>query len=150
VKLQFDPNQQFQLDAVSAIVYLFDGQPQGALDYSVIDTGNFGGMFATQAQTELGVGNQLLLSEEVLRTNTRKVQMRNDIEVANETTPLESWELFDLSANISRRCPHFSVEMETGTGKTYVYLRTIFELSRVMAFKSSSLSCPVWPFVRGS
>jgi type III restriction enzyme len=142
VKLQFDPNQQFQLDAVSAIVYLFDGQPQGALDYSVIDTGNFGGMFATQAQTELGVGNQLLLSEEVLRTNTRKVQMRNDIEVANETTPLESWELFDLSANISRRCPHFSVEMETGTGKTYVYLRTIFELSQRYGFQKFIIVVP--------
>ncbi|MDF1543461.1 MAG: DEAD/DEAH box helicase family protein, partial [Anaerosomatales bacterium] len=40
------------------------------------------------------------------------------------------WELFDDAAGLPRFCPHFSVEMETGTGKTYVYLRTIFELSR--------------------
>ena len=142
MKLQFDPNQQFQLDAVSAIVELFDGQPQGAPDYSVIHTGDFGGMFAAQAQTELGVGNRLLLSEEVLRTNTRKIQMRNDIEVANEAALLESWELFDLPANVSRYCPHFSVEMETGTGKTYVYLRTIFELSQHYGFQKFIIVVP--------
>ena len=60
----------------------------------------------------------------------RAIQTRNDIDVADAALPLEAWYLFDVPANLSRRCPHFSVEMETGTGKTYVYLRTIFELSQ--------------------
>ncbi len=42
----------------------------------------------------------------------------------------------------SRGCPHFSVEMETGTGKTYVYLRTIFELSRRYGFQKFIIVVP--------
>ena len=135
MKLQFDPNQQFQLDAVAAVTDLFDGQPQGTPEYSVINVGDYGGLLAGQARTELGVGNHLLLSEEKLHTNTRKIQTLNDIEVTDEAAPLEAWELFDVPANTTRLCPHFSVEMETGTGKTYVYLRTIFELSQRYGFQ---------------
>lgn len=142
MKLQFDPNQQYQLDAVSAILDLFDGQPQGEPEYSIIRTGDFSGMFSAQTQTELGVGNHLLLSEETLRTNTRKIQVRNDIEVADESAMLEAWELFDTPANQGRRCPHFSVEMETGTGKTYVYLRTILELSQRYGFQKFIIVVP--------
>lgn len=142
MKFQFDPNQSFQLDAIAAIVDLFDGQPQGAPEFSVIQTGNFGGMLAAQAQTELGVSNHLLLAEDVLCANTRKVQVRNDIEVNDEGAPLEAWDIFDAPARISRRCPHFSVEMETGTGKTYVYLRTIFELSQRYGFQKYIIVVP--------
>jgi type III restriction enzyme len=39
-------------------------------------------------------------------------------------------------------CPHFSIEMETGTGKTYVYLRTIFELSRRYGFRKFVIVVP--------
>jgi len=142
MKLQFDPNQQFQLDAVAAITDLFDGQPLGAPEYSVINVGDYGGLLAGQARTELGVGNHLLLSEENLHANTRLIQARNDIEIVNEEAPLDAWELFDVPANTSRRCPHFSVEMETGTGKTYVYLRTIFELSQRYGFQKFIIVVP--------
>jgi type III restriction enzyme len=136
VKLQFDANQPFQLDAVAAVTDLFEGQPQGAPEYSVIQVGDWGGLFAGQARTELGVGNHLILAPEKLLTNARTVQARNEIEIADLADPLEAWELFDTAANVARTCPHFSVEMETGTGKTYVYLRTIFELSRRYSFQS--------------
>ena len=60
MKLQLDPNQNFQLDAVAAVVDLFDGQPQGPPEHSVIDLGAAAeGLFAGQDRTELGLGNQL-------------------------------------------------------------------------------------------
>src|SRR5262245_24951125 len=142
MKLQFDPNQPYQLDAVAAVTDLFDGQPQGAPEYAIIPAEDLGGLFAGQTRTELGVGNRLLLAEEKLTANTRLVQARNDIELANGSAALEAWELFDGPANLARRCPHFSVEMETGTGKTYVYLRTIFELSRHYSFQKFIIVVP--------
>ena len=39
-------------------------------------------------------------------------------------------------------CPHFSVEVETGTGKTYVYLRTVFELSKRYGFQKFIIVVP--------
>ncbi len=142
MKIQFDADQQFQINAVAAVADLFEGQPQGAPEYAVISVAGLGGLFAGQEQTELGVGNRLLLVEDSLLTNTRTVQAHNEIEVAEPKVPLEGWELFDSPANVSRQCPHFSVEMETGTGKTYVYLRTIFELSLRYGFQKFIIVVP--------
>jgi type III restriction enzyme len=142
LKLQFDANQQFQINAVAAIADLFEGQPQGSPEYAVISVTDMGGLFAGQEQTELGVGNRLLLADDSLLSNTRTVQAHNEIEVTEPRDLLEGWELFDGPANVSRHCPHFSVEMETGTGKTYVYLRTIFELSLRYGFQKFIIVVP--------
>src|SRR5213592_1967763 len=153
MKLQFEANQQFQLDAVAAIVDLFDGQPQGAPEYSIIRTegAGLGALFAGQELTELGVGNRLLIGTERLSLNLRAVQARNEVgsttvrlkpDTHGEPVPIEGWDLFDVPANAARQCPHFSVEMETGTGKTYVYLRTIFELSRRYGFQKFIIVVP--------
>ncbi|MCI0691999.1 DEAD/DEAH box helicase family protein [candidate division KSB1 bacterium] len=142
MKLQFDPNQQYQLEAVAAVADLFDGQPLEKPEFSVIYQTGDAGLFSGQTRTELGMGNRLLLAEEKLLANARGIQTRHDIEIANSAAPLEAWELFDAAMNAPRRCPHFSVEMETGTGKTYVYLRTIFELSRRYGFQKFIIVVP--------
>ena len=142
MKLHFDPNQQFQLDAIAAVTDLFEGQPQNAPTFTPINVGELGELFAGQTQTELGMGNQLLLDEEKLRINTRLIQVRSDLDITDPESALESWSLFDAPANVTRNCPHFSVEMETGTGKTYVYLRTIFELSQKYGFQKFIIVVP--------
>ena len=78
-------------------------------------------------ESQPGIGNELRLADEDIEQNLRKVQLQNGLE------PLE-W-----NAKLDGR--DFTVEMETGTGKTYVYLRTIFEL-QIMALPNLSLSCP--------
>ena len=129
MKLQFDGNQSFQLAAVQAVVDLFDGQPRSEPAYVPLRLQDYGGLFAGQSQTELGVGNRLLVDEARLLANTRTIQERNDIEVEDAAAPLSAWEVFDTPANMARRCPHFSVEMETGTG-------------RPTCISARSVSCP--------
>ncbi|MGH7491947.1 MAG: DEAD/DEAH box helicase family protein [bacterium] len=145
MKLQFDPNQPHQLEAVAAVGDLFDGQPLEKPEFSVIYQTGDAGLFSGQSRTELGVGNRLLLAEEKLLANARGIQTRHDIDGSTgllTADALEAWELFDAAMNAPRRCPHFSVEMETGTGKTYVYLRTIFELSRRYGFQKFIIVVP--------
>lgn len=137
MKIQFDPKQEYQLDAVNAVVELFEGQPLEKPDYSVIFQTMDTELFAGHARTELGVGNKLLLGQGTLLENLRRVQERHDLDLAEEVQGW-SWN----GANESLWCPHFSVEMETGTGKTYVYLRTIFELSRKYGFKKFIIVVP--------
>src|SRR5690606_8391806 len=102
MKLQFDAHQQFQIDAIAAGGDLFDGQPIGAPEYSVINLGDWGDMFEGQARTELGVGNRLLLADDKLLVNTRNVQEGNDVEVPDPDAVLDAWELFDVPANTAR------------------------------------------------
>ena len=142
MKIQFDPKQQYQLDAVSSVVEIFDGQPQEQPEFSVIQGAEFGPLLAGQFQAELGVGNKLALSDDQLRVNVRKIQEQFDIDVPDAGASLESWPLLGQSGEFIRYCNHFSVEMETGTGKTYVYLRTIFELARKYGFKKFIIVVP--------
>lgn len=121
MKLKFDPSLQYQQDAVTAIVGAFEGQPfvqTGAMAFQALE---IGGLF----QTELGMGNRLNLPDDELLKNVHRIQESNDIE--------------KVAALHGR---DFSIEMETGTGKTYVYLRTIFELSKTYGFRKFIIVVP--------
>lgn len=115
---QFDSSQQYQLDAIAAVVDLFDGQPNDADRLIAMLSGTVphaeGELEVSTAQEVGAIGNNLLLDEAAILANLQKVQDRNGLEVSER--------LADDGLD-------FDIEMETGTGKTYVYLRTIFELA---------------------
>ena len=142
MKLQFDPNQEFQLDAISAITDLFDGHPQGAPEYSVIRLGDFGEMFAGQERSELGVGHRLLLDEDRLHTNLRTVQERNDIELEDLDAPIEGVGPVRRAGEPATALPPLLCGDGDRYRKTYVYLRTIFELSQKYGFQKFVVVVP--------
>lgn len=119
MKLHFDPNQQFQIDAIQSIVNIFEGQPlnRGDFDFS-FNSENY--LFQ-----EGGIGNRLFITEEQVFKNVREIQKKNELSVSDSLDGM-----------------HFSVEMETGTGKTYVYLRTIYELNKKYGFKKFVVVVP--------
>ena len=131
MKLKFDSELEFQREAIAAVTDLFEGLPpaQGQFGFSLTQT--YGSL--ALVQTELGVGNLLPKgAESLLLENLHTVQERNAIPKSNALIAPDS--PYDF--------PNFSVEMETGTGKTYVYLRTIFELSRKYGFKKFIIVVP--------
>ncbi len=103
--IQFDGAQEYQQKAVASVVDLFAGMPlaQGRFEINTHLPG--------ELISELGRGNGMSLSDEALLENLRAVQERSGLPVSDK---------------LDGR--NFTVEMETGTGKTYVYLRTIYEL----------------------
>ncbi|WP_215523200.1 restriction endonuclease [Varibaculum prostatecancerukia] len=137
MKFQFDPRQPYQTSAIAAVTDLFDGQPADAdqlltgLQYfppqQSLDLRDFGGQGALDVFEETGAyGNNLLLDEDTILENLQRVQDRNGLEI-NES-------LVDGL--------QFDIEMETGTGKTYVYLRTAFELATKYKFNKYIILVP--------
>ena len=136
MKLQFDAKQEFQIDAVNAAVDLFDGQPLNKGDFQISFEAKGQGLFGSLEQTELGLGNSLLIDREILLKNLQRVQERSELDTDAKLLP-EDYYSPTISAPLN-----FSVEMETGTGKTYVYLRTIFELNKKYGFKKFIIVVP--------
>lgn len=120
MKLAFEPNLQYQQDAIKSITDIFEGQPleDAIREYSLNEKDSL--------NLINGIGNSLVLSEEQILANLQAVQERNGIEP-----------YYELAGGM-----HFSVEMETGTGKTYVYLRTIYELYQQYGFKKFVIVVP--------
>ena len=115
MKLRFDAHQPFQVRAVEAVADLLRGQPpiEAAVDLGPGDLP--------------AVANRLDLDEERLLANLRRVQAGNGIRPDDGLRAIEE-EIEAPGGSRRVRFWNFSVEMETGTGKTYVYLRTILEL----------------------
>lgn len=120
MKLHFDSNQNYQLEAIKAITNIFEGQPLsgGDFEFSVSSAGAL--------LSENGLGNRLTISKEQILENVKSIQQRNEIK--DKISELQGM--------------NFSVEMETGTGKTYVYLRTIYELNKLYGFKKFVIVVP--------
>ena len=126
MKLTFEPNLEYQQEAIGAVVGLFEGQTLEDSDY------RYGMREEGQFDFINGVGNHLALTDEQILANLQKVQEQNEVPVSESLDGM-----------------HFSVEMETGTGKTYVYLRTIYELNNRYGFKKFVIVVPSVPIREG-
>lgn len=118
MKLKFK-NQDFQTDAVNAVVDLFTGQEHTRSTFSV-DSGDMDNFLGN-----LGVGNVLRINDAALAENMHAVQKRNNLPLTDKADSHQ-----------------FCIEMETGTGKTYVYTKTIFELNRKYGFTKFIIVVP--------
>jgi len=119
MEFKFDANQEFQVQAVDAICDLFDGQIHVQAQVS-FNAGTF---------TLASIPNRLDLDEVTLLKNLQDIQRRNGIRPDGHLGYIEG-AIQTVDGEKAARFPNFSIEMETGTGKTYVYLRTILELNR--------------------
>jgi len=123
MKLQFDPNLDFQHEAINAIADLFEGQNVCKTNFTVAPLKREAQM--DWLSTDLGIGNRLRLLDEDIHDNLKSIQLRNGL------APSETFDSMN-----------FTVEMETGTGKTYVYLRTIFKMNRLYGFTKFIIVVP--------
>lgn len=125
MKIQFSAELDFQQDAIRAVADIFEGQDTLQTNFTValVNQGPQADLFANQ--TELGIGNKLSLLDDELLENIRNIQLKNGLK---QTDALSSKD--------------FTIEMETGTGKTYVYLRTVFELNNRFGFTKFIIVVP--------
>lgn len=114
MKIKFDPNLTHQRDAINAVVGVFEGQETFQSNFSVSNAIQ-DDMF--EKNDGIGVANAIKLLPEELYENTRNVQLVNGL--SQTETVKQALPSLD-----------FTIEMETGTGKTYVYLRSAFELNQ--------------------
>ena len=126
MKLKFKI-QQYQTDAVESTIDIFNGQPnQGLLEYKM-DQGKVYVINNGRRIEQKGIGfseydtgyknGEIVLSEGELLKNIHQIQSQNNIHLSSEV-------IKRLGA-----C-QLDIEMETGTGKTYVYVKTMFELNK--------------------
>ena len=137
MKLHFEPNLDYQMQAIEAVCDLFRGQEVCRTEFTVtmkapmpVGSDLFAGtqpeqMTLGMAESDLGVGNRLMLLDDELHKNLADIQLRGG-----------------LPPSSALASGDFTVEMETGTGKTYVYLRSIFELNKRYGFSKFVIVVP--------
>ena len=123
MKLHLEPNLDYQLQAIEAVCGLFHGQETCRTEFTVTRDTATGQM--SLLENDLGIGNRLTLLDEELLANLHAIQLRHG-----------------LAPSVSLASGDFTVEMETGTGKTYVYLRTVFELNKRYGFTKFVIVVP--------
>ena len=118
IKIKFDPNQEHQNEAVTSIVSLFDGlfrADTGAFDLSDEITPNIPPYYQ--------------FDQSWLQDNLQEIQRNNNI-AESLAVDVDSGFMVDGVSNDTWEYPSFTIDMETGTGKTYVYLKMIYELHK--------------------
>lgn len=133
----FESNQGFQLEAVASVVDLFEGWLPGVdavVDESFVDMNEIAAKGIS--------GNSWGIDEALLLQNARKIQERTRGNLAGKVTPVVPEKYRLTEAQTKEPLRDFTIEMETGTGKTYVYLRTALELNRKYGMKKFIVIVP--------
>ena len=138
MKLHFESNLDYQLAAIEAVCDLFRGQEICRSEFTVTMRSPatpaaddlFPGTMPQQmslgvAESDLGIGNRLTLLDDEIADNLHAIQLRGGLPPSGTLASGD-----------------FTVEMETGTGKTYVYLRSIFELNKRYGFTKFVIVVP--------
>lgn len=126
MKLHFEDDLDYQKDAIDSVVGLFKGQEISRSEFTVAFRPNSGPASPLDLEdSQLGIGNRLLLADERIEANLHAVQDKGGLARSSNLTTGD-----------------FTVEMETGTGKTYVYLRTILELHKNYGFTKFVIVVP--------
>ena len=125
MKIQFDPNLDYQRQAIESVTGVFEGQEICQTNFTVAPLQFTPQQVIPGMENDLGVGNRLKLLDEDIHKNIRRIQLKNGL------APSEKLNSMD-----------FTVEMETGTGKTYVYLRSVFEMNRRYGFTKFIIVVP--------
>lgn len=142
MKIKFEANQQYQLDAIQAAVDIFDGQPLASGAFEIRFDAAGGELF-----TELGTGNHLELQAEQVLANLNKVQIGNDI---SPSASLETLPCKDAQGK-PRAFFNFSVEMETGTAARPTFTcAASTSCTNATGSRNSSSWRPAWPSAKGS
>ncbi|HVU84418.1 MAG TPA: DEAD/DEAH box helicase family protein, partial [Puia sp.] len=135
MQIKFESELPYQQEAIRAIVDIFQGQEVCTSNFTV-----FSPEYLARQKTldfnQIGYANKLQLTEGQILENAQKIQLRNGLKPS-------------LPAEIDIRHLDFSVEMETGTGKTYVYLRSMMELNRQYGFTKFIIVVPSIPIKEG-
>jgi len=131
LKIKFDENQEYQIKAINSVVDLFDGLARTDDDLS----------FESISSADVVSNTDDVFEEYWLTENLVQIQQRNGIEIQESLSPPNSGDTltgeFDFYSY-----PEFTVNMETGTGKTYVYLRTIYSLREQYGFRKFIVVVP--------
>lgn len=131
MKLKFK-TQAYQTAAVDAVVRCFEGQPMASLEASRYgyDTGVSRLAMADLFGTDGFKNADITLSETQLKHNIRKVQQAQGLPLADKVVKTKVAPV------------NLDIEMETGTGKTYCYIKTIFELNRTYGWTKFIIVVP--------
>ncbi|WP_164469456.1 type III restriction-modification system endonuclease [Aliarcobacter cryaerophilus] len=121
MKIQFDSSLKYQEKAIESIVNIFEGQEICQSNFTVSAMNDN----ILTYQSELGIGNRLELLDDEILLNVQNIQLKNGLPQSQKLNSMD-----------------FSVEMETGTGKTYVYLKTVFELNKKYGFTKFIIVVP--------
>lgn len=135
MKIQFESALNHQQEGINAIVDIFQGQDKCESNFTVYSP-EFLAKQQNFAFNEIGYGNRLTLNEGRLLENIQNIQLANGLKPSERS-------------DVDRNNLDFTIEMETGTGKTYVYLRTIMELYRKYGFSKHIIVVPSIPIKEG-